>query len=241
MIPKKLTTDEISKLNQNFKEADPESILKWALQNFENSITLACSFGAEDLALLDMLTKLTPSPSVFYLDTGRLHEETYRTIESCRLKYGVEFTAYFPDTAQVEGLLRKKGPRSFYESAENRKECCEIRKVNPLGRALQNMSAWITGLRRDQSTFRAETNFIEKDDTHAGVIKINPLAFWTIENVEFYNKKNGVPVNPLHAQGYPSIGCEPCTRPVKPGEDPRSGRWWWENEGHRECGLHLRR
>ena len=213
--------------------------MKWALETFSPRIALASSFGAEDVVLIDLLVRLDPKVKIFTLDTGRLNEETYEVMDRIRLKYGVEIVSYFPDAAKVEALERQKGFYSFRESVDNRKECCGIRKVEPLKRALKGLDAWITGLRREQSVTRADVDLVEADTAHGGMIKINPLAGWTQDEVWAHIRKNAVPYNKLHDLGYPSIGCAPCTRAVKAGEDARAGRWWWENPEHKECGLHI--
>ena len=182
--------------------------------------------------------KLEPGIRILTLDTGRLNEETYEVMDAVRCKYGVTIESYFPNAHDVEDLERTKGFYSFRESVENRKECCGIRKVEPLRRALKGLDAWITGLRRAQSVTRTDLQKIELDEAHPGLYKINPLADWSEKDVWGYIKKNEVPYNRLHDAGYPSIGCAPCTRAVKPGEDIRAGRWWWENPEHKECGIH---
>ncbi|MCH7501609.1 MAG: phosphoadenylyl-sulfate reductase, partial [Nitrospinae bacterium] len=168
----------------------------------------------------------------------RLHEETYLTMDRTRSHYGIAIQSYFPDTEEVQRLEREKGFYSFRESLENRKECCGIRKVEPLSRALSPLAAWITGIRRDQNVTRTDVSKVAEDKDHPPLIKINPLADWTLAQVRAYIEKNQVPVNPLHEHNYPSIGCAPCTRPIEEGEDIRAGRWWWENPEHKECGLH---
>ena len=215
-----------------------EETLTNAIKEYYPHIKLASSFGLEDVALIDMISKLSPRIGVFTLDTGRLNEETYEVMDRIRARYDIEIESYFPDRAKVEALERAKGFYSFRQSVENRKECCGIRKVEPLGRALAGLKAWVTGLRREQSVTRSAVEQIEADEAHPGLVKINPLADWTLEQVWDYVKKNQVPYNQLHDRGYPSIGCAPCTRAVKPGEDIRAGRWWWENSEHKECGLH---
>ena len=229
----------ILKLNTEFEKSSAVALSQWALKNFFPKIALASSFGAEDVVLVDILVKLEPKIRVFTLDTGRLNEETYEVMDKVRRKYSIQIESYFPDSQKVEKLEREKGFYSFRESIENRKECCGIRKVEPLNRALKGLEAWFTGIRREQSVTRTTIQKIEKDETHEGLIKINPLADWSEEDVWNYIKKNGVPYNRLHDQGYRSIGCSPCTRAVKPGEDVRAGRWWWESEEHKECGIHL--
>lgn len=229
---------ELSKLNLEFEKKSPEDVLSWAFKNFSPEISIASSFGAEDVVLIDMAVKIDPKARIFTLDTGRLNEETYEVMDRIRSKYKISIESYFPDLNAVEKLEREKGFHSFRESVESRVECCGIRKVEPLNRALKSLKAWVTGLRRDQSVTRAEVLKIEKDNAHGGIFKINPLVDWTNEDVWAYIKKNQVPYNKLHDLGYPSIGCAPCTRAVKPGEDIRAGRWWWENPEHKECGLH---
>lgn len=229
---------DLKKINEEFEKTSALALLQWALKQFSPRISLASSFGAEDVVLVDILVKLDPKIRVFTLDTGRLNEETYEVMDKVRRKYGIQIQSYFPDKAGVQKLEREKGFYSFRESVDNRKECCAIRKVEPLARALKETDAWITGLRRTQSVTRAGVNKIEADEIHKGLYKINPLADWSDEDVWNYIKKNQAPYNRLHDLGYPSIGCEPCTRAVKPGEDVRAGRWWWENPEHKECGLH---
>ena len=234
-----MTLDLIA-LNKEFEKSSATALIQWALKTFGEKIALSCSFGAEDVTLIDILTKFDSKIRIFTLDTGRLNEETYETMDKIRRKYDVQIHSYFPKSESVESLERLKGFYSFRESVENRKECCAIRKVEPLGRALQGMDAWITGLRREQSVTRTDLQKIEPDGSHAGLYKINPLADWSEKDIWNYIQKNGVPYNRLHDMGYPSIGCAPCTRAVKPGEDIRAGRWWRENPEHKECGLDLK-
>ncbi|MGQ9790676.1 MAG: phosphoadenylyl-sulfate reductase [Armatimonadota bacterium] len=234
------TQTDISNLNAQFEALPPQALLKWAVEQFGNRVALACSFGAEDVVLVDMLVKVTPQPRIFVLDTGRLHQETYDVMERCQQRYHIEFEVYFPQTALVEQLLRTKGANSFYLSVENRKECCHIRKVEPLGRALQGLQAWITGLRRQQAVTRASIPKIEVDEAHGGILKLNPLADWSEEQVWEYIRAHNVPYNVPHDKGFPSIGCAACTRAILPGEDIRAGRWWWETPEQKECGLHVK-
>jgi len=194
----------------------------------------------EDMVLIDLLAGLKGEVAIFTLDTGRLHEETYEVMERARSKYGIVIKTFFPDKKEVEDLLAKKGFFSFRESIENRKECCFIRKVKPLNRALSSLDAWVTGLRREQGVTRVEVRKVDSDADHNSIVKINPLADWSLSMVEEYIKTNDVPINALHNKNYPSIGCAPCTRSIETGEDIRSGRWWWENAEHKECGLHPR-
>ena len=232
---------ELDTILPQLRNASAQEVLKWALDTFGCDVTLACSFGAEDVVLVDMIAKIDPKARMFVLDTGRLHQETYDVMERCREKYGVEFETLHPNTIAVEQLLSTKGPNSFYASIENRKECCGIRKVEPLRRALSGKRAWITGLRRAQAVTRVDLPKVEIDETHEGIFKINPLAEWSQEDVWSYIREHGVPYNVLHDQGFPSIGCACCTRAVAPGEDIRAGRWWWENPEQKECGLHVKR
>ena len=217
-----------------------KEILSWSSKEFSGQIALASSFGLEDMVLIDMVSKLTKPIPIFTLDTGRLHEETYALIDHIRVRYKIEIITYFPNSSSVEKLLKEKGFFSFRENLENRKECCRIRKVEPLNRALKGLSAWITGLRKDQNITRNKIHAVEKDKEHPPLLKINPLKDWNLNDVEAYISKNKVPTNTLHKQNYPSIGCAPCTKPIEPGENPRAGRWWWENPEHKECGLHQR-
>lgn len=229
---------DIQKLARDFETKTAADVLSWAVKEFHPALSFASSFGAEDVVLIDILIGIEPKARIFTLDTGRLNEETYEVMDRIRSKYKISIESYFPDRKKVEALERQKGFFSFKESVENRKECCGIRKVEPLGRALTGLKAWVTGLRRQQAVTRTEIQKIEVDQAHGGIYKINPLADWTEKQVWEYIKKNNIPYNRLHDAGYPSIGCAPCTRAVKPGEDIRSGRWWWENPEHKECGLH---
>jgi phosphoadenosine phosphosulfate reductase len=217
-----------------------DEILRWFLNEYKNSILLSSSLGLEDQVLTDMIIKIAPETRVFTLDTGRLFYETYELIEKTCLRYKIKMEIYFPDHKEVEEMVNEKGINLFYQSVENRKECCHVRKINPLKRAFSGSEVWICGLRRDQSITRSENQMIEWDEVN-GMIKLNPLIDWTEQQVWDYIKKNNVPYNTLHDKGYPSIGCQPCTRAIYPGEDIRAGRWWWENATGKECGLHNRK
>jgi phosphoadenosine phosphosulfate reductase len=225
---------------KDFEAKSPEELLRWSMEKYGYKAGLASSFGMEDMVLIDMIAKLKGPLTIFTLDTGRLHEETYELMDKVRSKYGLKIKTYFPDRDKVENLVRGKGFFSFRESVDNRKECCYIRKVEPLNRALRELKAWITGLRRSQGVTRTDIPKILEDADHSPLTKINPLADWSEEQVMNYIIKNNVPINILHKRNYPSIGCAPCTRPVENGEDIRAGRWWWENPEHKECGLHNR-
>lgn len=243
--PKTLDWKEIGELNKQYSQAHPEQIVSWAVESGLR-IGLASSFSAEDTALIHMLHSaiVHGAPDsvrvhVFYLETGRLHEETLQTLDECKKQFPLlAFKGYFPQRQSVEDLLNQKGAFSFYESIENRKECCFVRKVEPLNRALSELDGWITGLRQAQSPTRAQVPVFQADVDHGGILKLNPLSAWSEDELYDYIGKNHVPLNPLHNQGFPSIGCSPCTRAIKPGEDIRAGRWWWESPEHKECGLH---
>jgi phosphoadenosine phosphosulfate reductase len=218
-----------------------EELLQWAFDTFQPRIALVSSFQAESSVLIDMTHRLRGSDfCVVTLDTGRLNQETYDCMDAIRQRYGVTVEVYFPDTLKVQEMARGHGLNPFYGSVELRKLCCAIRKVEPLDRALEGLKAWVTGLRREQAVTRAETRKVELDKDHGGISKINPLIDWSHGQVWEYIRKNDVPYNRLHDRGYPSIGCAPCTRPVKPGEHIRAGRWWWERPETKECGLHMR-
>jgi len=204
------------------------------------SAALASSFGAEDMVLTDMIDRHGLEIGIFTLDTGRLPEETYRLMAQTRERYRVALTVYAPEAPAVEAYVTDNGSNAFYESVMLRRECCYIRKVRPLKRALAGRSAWITGQRREQSPTRHDLPF-EEWDAENGLTKFNPLAEWSGEEVWAYIRLHSVPTNALHDAGYASIGCAPCTRAIKSGEDERAGRWWWEEPQHKECGLHVRR
>jgi phosphoadenosine phosphosulfate reductase len=215
----------------------PEA-LRWGLDRHHPRIAFASSFGAEDLVIIDLLMKIRSDARVFTLDTGRLPEETYQVMESVRRRYGIRIEVFAPERERVEALEREKGFFSFRESVASRRECCAIRKVEPLKRALAGLDAWITGLRREQSIARQAVTLYGPDETFPGLFKLNPLAEWSLERVWRYLHDHRLPYNALHDAGYPSIGCAPCTRAVLPGEDLRAGRWWWERPSEKECGLH---
>ena len=217
---------------------DATALLQQAVAAYGDGLKLACSFGAEDVVLLDLIVQSKLPISVFVLDTGRLHTETYTLWEQLLEHYAITIAAYTPQTEPLQALLQLKGPGSFYHSIENRRECCHVRKVEPLSRALADASGWITGQRREQSVTRASLPKREIDAAHGNIAKLNPLADWSEAQVWEYIKTHHVPYNQLHDKGFPSIGCAPCTRATLPGEDLRAGRWWWENPEHKECGLH---
>lgn len=217
---------------------EAKDVLRWAIEKFHPAIKVACSF--QNMVLVHMVSQIRPDVTVFAIDTGRLNEETYQCAEDLYRQLGVSIEWYFPQHDTVQRMIREKGLFSFRRSIANRQECCHIRKVEPLQRALQGAQAWVTGLRSDQSGARAVTRKIEVDYVHDKIIKINPIVDWTWEAMQDYVKLHNLPYNRLFDLGYLSIGCAPCTRPVQAGEQPRAGRWWWEQDEHKECGLHNR-
>lgn len=229
----------IKELNLKFKNSTSQEILEYFIKEFGEKAALSSSFGVEDQIITHMILSLEKNANIFTLDTGRLHPETYSVMDATNLKYGVKVNVLFPKTEEVQKLYKDQGINGFYESLQNRKTCCYVRKIEPLKRALGELDVWITGLRASQSVTREDLNVIEYDDAN-GVIKVNPLLNWSEDDVWEFVKQNKVPYNKLHDEGFPSIGCAPCTRAVQDGEDVRSGRWWWENPEHKECGLHIK-
>ncbi|RBQ25876.1 phosphoadenylyl-sulfate reductase [Arcobacter sp. CECT 9188] len=221
---------------KEIKDKTTEEVVSYFVKNFKNT-ALSSSLAAEDQVLTDILLKINKNVSIFTLDTGRLHPETYDVMDATNLKYGIKIDVFFPKFEKVQELYQTQGINGHYESIENRKNCCNIRKLEPLKRALDGVEVWITGLRSSQSITRADMPLVEWDSNFK-VIKVNPLINWKEEDVWNYIKINKVPYNKLHDKGFPSIGCAPCTRAIKDGEDIRAGRWWWENPEHKECGLH---
>ncbi len=228
---------EIENYNTRLKDASPQEIIEFFATNFKGRIAFATSLGAEDQVITEMIAGIDPEMKIFTLDTGRLFQETYDLLDITRKKYGLLIEVSFPNALDVEEMVNTRGINLFYDSVENRKLCCFIRKTEPLSLALSGMDAWICGLRRDQSVTRQKINIVEWDNIQKK-IKVNPLAGWGLEQVWDYIHENKIPYNTLHDKGFPSIGCLPCTRAVLPGEDIRAGRWWWESPENRECGLH---
>ncbi|GAB6012476.1 phosphoadenylyl-sulfate reductase [Viscerimonas tarda] len=231
--------ENISRLNEQFTGKSPEELLRFFLESYKGRIALASSLGLEDQALTDMILKINPSSRIFTIDTGRLFPETYSLIDKTNMKYNVKLEVYFPKHEPVEAFVKENGINGFYKSVEDRKQCCHVRKIEPLLRALSTVDVWICGLRQEQSVTRTGVQAVEWDEAN-NKIKINPLVYWTEQDVWDYIKANQAPYNVLHDKGFPSIGCQPCTRAVAEGEDIRAGRWWWENPEHKECGLHRR-
>ena len=229
--------DLIAELNQRFATATPEEAISWFVSEYPETVSFSSSFGAEDQVITAMLAGINLHVRFFTLDTGRLFQETYDVMHITEQKYGIRFELFFPDAAKVEEMVKNYGINLFYESFENRRFCCHVRKIEPLKRALHEMKVWITGQRKDQSVTRSSADRVEWDEVNQ-VIKLNPLVNWSSEDVWAYIRLHKIPYNELHDKGYPSIGCQPSTRAILPGEDQRAGRWWWELPEFKECGLH---
>ncbi len=226
---------DFSAVKKELEALAPEEGLRWVSKHFGAQAKFSSSLGLEDQVITYWIGQGL-SIEAFTLDTGRLFQETYDLLDLTQKKYKLPINIYFPDSTRVETLVGLKGPNSFYASVENRKECCHIRKVEPLKRALADTKVWITGLRSDQSANRQQMHTVEWDDAHQ-LIKYNPILHWSMDDVEKFLAHNLIPINTLHKKGFPSIGCAPCTRAILPGEDVRAGRWWWESS-NKECGLH---
>jgi thioredoxin-dependent adenylylsulfate APS reductase len=221
-----------------FEHASAEELLTWALGTFHPRMAISAAGGVDGMAIVDMAWRIDQRVRVFTLDTGRLPPETYALFEQVRDKYGIDVEFEFPERADVETLVRRNGPNLMYRSLDLRLACCEIRKVQPLKRKLATLDAWVAGLRREQWKSRRNVAKVELDRDHGGIVKINPLADWSLDDVWDYVRKNDVPYHELFDHGYTSIGCAPCTRAVMPGEHERAGRWWWEQDTDKECGIH---
>ncbi|MCA5003617.1 phosphoadenylyl-sulfate reductase [Sphingobacterium bovistauri] len=228
----------IEQLKDRLQGLNAAQIVQYIVQKFGNKAVFSTSFGIEDQVLTHLIAEASGEIDVFTLETGRLFPETYYVWNRTLERYKLPIKAYYPQAALVEDMVTKKGPSSFYDSVENRKECCFIRKIEPLKRAIKGYEIWLTGIRAEQSANREDMDFIEWDEGNQ-IIKIHPLFHWTLDDVESHLKQFNVPYNPLHDKGFPSIGCQPCTRAVAPGEDFRAGRWWWEDKSKKECGLHV--
>ena len=225
-----------------FEERGPRDLLRWAIGCYGRELAIATSFQAEGMVLLDMAWRIDPGIRVITVDSGRLHQETYDLIDQVRERYQIPIEVYSPEAAKLESFVGEHGPNPFYRSLELRVRCCEIRKVSPLTRALSGLDAWVSGQRREHLTSRRDIRVVERDRAHGrkGIVKLNPLASWSEDQVWEYLRVNDVPYNALYDRGFTSIGCAPCTRPTRPGDDPRAGRWWWEAEATKECGIHCR-
>jgi phosphoadenosine phosphosulfate reductase len=238
--PSSFSPAEMEELNRRFAHCGPRELLQWAAETFGEQIALCSAFGPESMVLLHYISSIDRRIKVFTLDTGRLPGETYEVMQKCEERYGIRIQAYSPDSAEVQDMVEAHGVNLFYKSVALRELCCEVRKVRPLIEALHGLSAWITGLRSSQSDSRSSVKKLELDAIHGGIVKINPLAGWQEKEVWDYIASHHLPYNALHDHGYRSIGCASCTRPTHPGEDIRAGRWWWEVNGKKECGLHTR-
>lgn len=224
---------------RDLEDAGAREIIRWALDRWHPRAAVCTAFQAEGMVILDMARRIRPDLRVITLDTGRLPAETHELIEQVRERFRLEVEIFSPDPEEVEAMVRRSGPNLFYRSAAGRRECCRVRKTLVLERALEGVDAWFTGLRRDQTPERAGTPKVDQDAAHPGKVKIAPLASWSEEEVWAYIREHDVPYHPLYDQGYTSIGCAPCTRAPRPGEGPRAGRWWWEEDGSKECGIHF--
>ena len=220
----------------NPESATAEEVLSWALSAYGDSLAISTSFQKEGMVVIDMATRINPRVRVFTIDTGRLPEETHQMMETVRQRYGIPVEIVFPEASEVESMIATHGPNLFYREVTLRKLCCHIRKVRPLDRKLATLSAWVVGLRRSQTESRADIAKVESRDA---IVKISPLADWTSHDVDDYILRHDVPVHPLYAKGFPSIGCGPCTRATFDCEDQRAGRWWWEQDTEKECGIHI--
>lgn len=229
--------EQVDHLNKLLLSADAATILETSYHKFGDSVAFASSLGLEDQVITHLIAENCPEMRIFTLDTGRLFPESYDLLDKTCSRYKRKIEVFFPDAALIEEMVKENGINLFYESIENRKLCCNIRKTLPLQRALSGNQAWITGLRRSQAVTRTDLKIVEWDHLN-NMIKINPLIDWTEEDVKAYIQKNKIPYNTLHDKGFPSIGCQPCTRAIQPGEDIRAGRWWWELPEQKECGLH---
>ena len=230
---------EAGELSVRFEGEEPQALLEWAIEEFSPRLALSAAFQADDCALIDMAYAIDPAVRIFTVDTGRLPDETHELIACLRGRYpGLNLDVLQPEPEQVRRLVSTKGLDLFRESVPNRLLCCQVRKVQPLVQRLDGLEAWITGLRRDQWATRTNIRKVEIDHDHGAIVKLNPLAEWTARDVSSYVKEHEVPIHPLYARGFTSIGCAPCTRAVEPGEEERAGRWWWESNAPKECGMH---
>jgi phosphoadenosine phosphosulfate reductase len=230
---------EAGELSIEFEGQEPQDLLEWALDRFAPRIAVSTAFQADGVALIDMVYELDPAIEIFSVDTGRLPGETFELIERLRDRYsGLNLQLVAPDARQIQAMVARHGPNLFYRQVEKRLLCCNVRKVQPLTAHLAGLDAWITGLRRDQWATRTDIRKVEIDHDHGAIVKLNPLAEWTEEEVWDYIRERAVPYHSLYDHGYTSIGCAPCTRALAPGEQSRDGRWWWEENAPKECGIH---
>ncbi|MCI0869856.1 MAG: phosphoadenylyl-sulfate reductase [Chloroflexi bacterium] len=239
-IREELDEAGVHQLAEEFERRDAEYAIRWALEKFRSRAAICTSFQAEGMVILDMATRIDPGVRVFTIDTGRMPKETHELVDRVRERYGIRVEVHYPDFEELTRFVSMHGTNPFYRSQSLRQLCCEIRKVRPLIAALSDKEAWITGVRRSQTANRAGAGKVELDKTHGNIVKVNPLADWSEDRVWEYIRANDVPYNELYDKGFTSIGCAPCTRATQPGEDPRAGRWWWEDDSvPKECGIHL--
>ena len=229
---------EARRLSHLFEEREPQELLRWAIERFGHGLALATSFQADGMVLLDMAWRIDPTIRVITVDSGRLPQETYDLIDEVRNRYGIPIEVFSPQASALEEFVNEHGANPFYRGLDLRVQCCDIRKVAPLTRALRGFDAWISGQRRDHNTTRRTIGVVERDVAHGGIVKLNPLANWSNDRVWDYIRAHDLPYNALYDKGFTSIGCAPCTRATRPGEDPRAGRWWWETNLPKECGMH---
>ena len=230
---------EIGEIAMDLDDQEPEDVIAWALESLGDRVAIVTAMQADGMVVLDLAARIRPDVRVITVDTGRLPQETYAFVEEVRARYPLtRWQVLFPDANEVEAMVRQQGTELFRRGVPERMLCCQIRKVRPLVRALQGLDGWFTGLRRDQWASRAAIKKVELDHDHEGIVKINALADWSGDEVWDYIRANDLPVHPLFSQGYTSIGCAPCTRPVEAGENDRAGRWWWEEGAPKECGIH---
>jgi phosphoadenosine phosphosulfate reductase len=229
---------EVGNLALELDDKPPQEVLEWAIDTLGRKLAICTSFQSDGMAILDMAWRIDPNVRVFTVDSGRMHAETYDLMDRVRERYDIPVEIYYPNAAELEPFVLTAGVNSFYRSVPLRLRCWEIRKVNPLKKVLETLDGWVTGLRRDQWASRSNIRKLEIDHDHGGLLKVNPLADWTEDEVWEYIRENDVPYNELYDKGYTSIGCAPCTRPTQAGEDPRAGRWWWETNAPKECGIH---
>ncbi len=232
--------EDIVSISRQLEDKSAQEIISYFIDLLGNKITFGTSLGAEDQVITEIIAGINKGTPIFTLDTGRLFPETYDLIDRTNKRFRISIHPYFPNNKEVEEMVIKNGINLFYDSIELRHHCCEIRKLNPLKRALEGREAWFTGLRRSQSVTRTDMEVVEWDE-NSKKIKVNPLINWSEKDVWDYIRENKIPYNHLHDKGFPSIGCQPCTRAIMEGEDVRAGRWWWENPDTRECGLHTKK
>ena len=230
---------KISELSESFERLPARDLLAWTFETFGTDAAICTSFQVDGVVIIDIAYRAGLKPRIFTIDSGRLPQETHALIQEVRSKYEIDVEVYSPDADDLMDMVTENGVNLFYGGVPQRMRCCDTRKVAPLNHVLKGLGAWVTGLRRGQSKNREIIPKIQIDSGHKGILKINPLADWSEEQVWEYVKTNDVPTNALYKQGYTSIGCAPCTRPIEPGEDPRAGRWWWESDTLKECGIHL--